>query len=139
MNVLIDTNVVLDIVLRRTPFYADAVRIQVLSEKEIINGYISAASVTDVFYIAVRELKDKNSVLDFLRNLLKTFRVASVTENIINEALNLGWDDFEDSVQYVTGRSIFADCIITRNQQDFANSGIEVLLPKQFLDRFNLS
>ncbi|MDR3011718.1 MAG: PIN domain-containing protein [Chitinispirillales bacterium] len=56
MNVLIDTNVVLDILLRREPYYNDAARVNVLAEKGYIRSYISASSVTDIFYIAKKEL-----------------------------------------------------------------------------------
>jgi len=137
MNVLIDTNVILDILLQREPHYKDAAKINVLSEKGYIRSYISASAVTDIFYIAKKELKDTDTAFGLLKNLLKTIRVASVTENNIVEALNLKWGDFEDSVQYVAGKSIFAEYIITRNPQDFSKSQIKTVLPKKFLDRIH--
>ena len=137
MNVLIDTNVILDILLQREPHYKDEAKINVLSEKGYIRSYISASAVTDIFYIAKKELKDTDTAFGLLKNLLKTIRVASVTENNIVEALNLKWGDFEDSVQYVAGKSIFAEYIITRNPQDFSKSQIKTVLPKKFLDRIH--
>jgi hypothetical protein len=53
--------------------------------------------------------------------------VASVSGTTIHEALDLQWDDFEDSVQYVVGKAISADYIVTRNPSDFALSTIPVL------------
>lgn len=135
MNVLIDTNVILDILLRREPHYKNAARINVLSEKGYIFSYISASAVTDIFYIAKKELKDKDTVFELLKTLLKTTRIASVTEGSIYEALELNWDDFEDSVQYVTGQNISAEYIITRNPKDFANGYIEVISPEEFLNK----
>ena len=135
MNVLIDTNVILDILLRREPYFEDAAMIGVLSEKGYIVGYISASAVTDVFYVAKRALKNKATALILLKNILKTIRVASITEDTIYEALDLNWDDFEDSVQYVVGQSLAAEYIITRNPSDFAGAQIEAVLPEVFLNQ----
>ena len=141
MIVLIDTNVILDILLKREPHYENAARINILSEKGYISSYISASAITDIFYIANKELKDKVVVLDLMKNLLLTTHIASVTESGIHEALDLEWDDFEDSVQYVAGQGISADYIITRNPKDFSGSSIKVLSPDDFLNKItsNLS
>ena len=135
MNVLIDTNVILDFILRREPHYENSAKINILSEKNYISGYISASAVTDIFYVAKKELKNKDTAVELIKNLLKTVRVASVTESGIHEALDLNWDDFEDSVQYVAGQGISADYIITRNPKDFAGSQIKVISPEEFLNQ----
>ena len=134
MNVLIDTNVMLDILLQREPHCRDAAKVNVLAEKKHIRSYISASAVTDIFYIAKKELKDTGKATELLKNILKTTRIASVTENCIYEALDLKWNDFEDSVQYVAGKNILADYIITRNANDFANSRIKAISPTEFLE-----
>jgi hypothetical protein len=133
MNVLI---VILDILLQRAPYYNDAAMVNVLAEKGYISSYISASAITDIFYIARKELKGRNKAIKLLKNILKTTRIASVTENNIHEALNLEWEDFEDSVQYVAGKNILANYIITRNPHDFANSKIKVVSPNVFLSQF---
>jgi len=135
MNILIDTNVILDQLLKREPFYEDAESIRVLSENGHINSYISASAITDIYYIARKEIRDKETVITLIENLLKTTSIAAVTETSIYEALVLKWDDFEDAVQYVAGKSISADYIITRNKSDFDGSKIEVLSPDEFLSR----
>jgi len=135
MNLLIDTNVILDILLQREPYYKDAAKISVLSEKGYIYGYISASAVTDIFYVAKKELKSKDLARELVKNILKTIHVASVTESNIYEALALQWDDFEDCVQYVIGQSVSADYIITRNPKDFANSNIKVISPEEFINQ----
>jgi predicted nucleic acid-binding protein len=134
MNVLIDTNVILDILLRREPHYENAARISVLSEKGYIQSFLSASAVTDIFYIVKKELNDRDAAFELLRNILKIARIASVTEDSIHEALDLEWNDFEDSVQYVVGQSVSADYIITRNSKDFAGSEIKVLSPEEFIN-----
>ena len=135
MNVLIDTNVILDVLLRRVPHFLYAAIVCVLSEKGFINAYLSASAVTDIYYIARKETKSKDTALQLTRNLLKAINVATVTGYNILEALDLEWDDFEDSVQYVVGKSISVDYIITRNPADFADSQILVLAPKEFIQQ----
>ena len=127
------TTEVLDLFIRREPYYENAARINVLSEKGHISGYISASAVTDIYYVAKKELGKKEIVVGLLENLLKTIHIAAVTESGIHEALDLRWDDFEDSVQYVAGRSISADYIITRNPKDYIGSEITVVTPEMFL------
>ena len=69
-----------------------------------------------------------------MKKLLKTVRIAAVTEGCIHEALDINWSDFEDSVQYVAGQEISAEYIITRNPKDFSASQITVITPDGFLD-----
>ena len=134
MKLLVDTNVVLDILLRREPYYENAARIAVLSENEYISCYIPASAFTDIYYITQKELKNKESSVELLTNLLNTFRIANVTETNIYEALDLKWDDIEDCVQYVVGKSINVDYIITRNVRDFIRGLINAMSPKEFLE-----
>ena len=134
MKLLIDTNVVLDILLRREPYYEIAAKIAVLSEKDYISCYVSASAVTDIYYIAQKELKNKKTPVELLTKLFNTFRIAAVSETSIHEALDLKWDDFEDCVQYTAGKNIYADYIITRNTKDFVKGEINALSPEGFLE-----
>ena len=134
MKLLIDTNVVLDILLRREPYYENAAKIAVLSEKDYISCYVSASAVTDIYYIAHKELKSKDTAITLLENLLKTFRIAAVSEASIHEALDLRWSDFEDCVQYTAGKSIDVDYIITRNKKDFEKGEIDTLSTDELIN-----
>ena len=104
-----------------------------MSEKGYISSYISASAVTDIYYIIKKELKNKNIILELIKNLLKVNHIATITESSIHEALDLEWDDFEDSIQYITGQQISAEYIITRNPKDFIGSQIKVISPDEFL------
>ena len=131
MKVLIDTNVVLDFLLHRNG-YAFAVDIFGMAEKKYITGYISASAITDIFFLAKGKL-GKKATKEALKDLLKVFLPAAVTDSHILQALDLEWDDFEDSVQFVVGESIAVNYIITRNNQDFSSSPIPAITPEQFL------
>jgi len=131
MNVLIDTNVTLDILLKRQD-YANANIIYSLAEKNQITGYISSSAITDIFFLAKGTL-GKNPAKEALKNLLLVFKPATVTDTHIFQALDMEWDDFEDSVQYIVGESLSVDFIITRNIQDFASGSISAVTPEQFI------
>ena len=135
MNVLIDTNVVLDVLIRREPFFECSQLIMLASEQKIINGFVSASAITDIFYITKKHLKNKTATYKLLKeHLMRTISVAAVDGHKITEALNLEWDDFEDCVQYVIGESIAADYIVTRNPNDFINKQICVVNPEELLN-----
>jgi hypothetical protein len=69
--------------------------------------------------------------------VLKVFYPATVTDNNIYQALDLEWDDFEDSVQYIVGEGFAVDYIVTRNTQDFASGSIPTVTPEQFVKKYN--
>ncbi|MCL1992967.1 MAG: PIN domain-containing protein [Spirochaetes bacterium] len=128
---LIDTNVVLDYMLHR-PGYSNAMIIYLLAEQNLIDGYVPASAITDIFYIVQKQL-GKKPAKDALKNLLSVFKPATVTDSNIYHALGLDWADFEDSVQYTVGKSFSADYIITRNTRDFSSGSIPAVTPEQFI------
>jgi len=68
-----------------------------------------------------------------LKKILRVFKPVTVTDSNIYQALDMDWNDFEDSVQYVVGESITADYIITRNVQDFSSGSVPAVTPEQFI------
>ena len=133
MNVLLDSNVALDVILRREPFYQNAGIIADGSQKGVYTALMSASAVTDIYYIACRELRDKKLVMERIKALLETVDIAAVTGVEIRRAIALDWTDFEDCVQFTAGERIAVRYIITRDAGDFAGSGIPVRSPDQFL------
>lgn len=100
MKLLIDTNVVLDVLLRREPFCEAAADVLGLAQREDVREYVSASAITDIYYIANRQIKDRDAVKELLKRLLMVVSAAAVSEQEIRNALDLAWADFEDSVQY---------------------------------------
>ena len=131
MKILIDTNVALDILLQRRD-YPIAKIIYLLAEYNHITCYISASAITDIFFLSKTDL-GKKPAKDALRDLLSVFKPATVTDKHIHLALDLDWDDFEDSVQYIVGESFSADYIVTRNIKDYTSGSIPALTPEEFL------
>jgi len=132
-KVLIDTNIALDILLKRSSFYASSAAVFAFAEKMIITAYVSAASVTDIFYIASKNIGKENT-REAIKHLFHAFEPVTVTGDNIFKALDLNWDDFEDSVQYVVGESFSVDYFITRNTKDFSGSNIPAVTPEKFIN-----
>jgi predicted nucleic acid-binding protein len=134
MNILIDTNVILDVLLCRVPHNVESGKIIALSEKGKLNGFVSASSITDIYYVTRKKLNDEKATIDTLKKLLSILSVADVLSGNIYEILELDWEDFEDCLQYSVGKSVLADYIITRNAKDFSKSSIPVLTPQEFIE-----
>ena len=133
MKLLIDTNVVLDVLLNRMPFSEDSAKVLRLAAEDEIEEYVSASAVTDIYYIIRRSLKDANAARELLKKLLSILSVAAVTEEDIRKAVELGWTDFEDCVQYSAAVNSQLDLIITRNPADYRDSKLPVMTPAGFL------
>jgi predicted nucleic acid-binding protein len=136
MKLLIDTNILLDVLLKREPFYYKAVEVLELVQYDNVQEYVSATTVTDIYYIAYRYLKDKELVRKLLKKLMGIVSVAAVSEKEIEEALELSWNDFEDSVQYAVALLNEMDGIVTRNQKDYNRADMKVWSPEQVLQKF---
>ena len=133
MKVFYDSNVVLDVLLNRTEFVTDSLAALKLSELNIVKGYISVVSITDIFYIVNKNLKDKQLTFEKMKILFDIIRIAKADEKTVIQALHSGWKDFEDAVQYSVAKKLKAKYIITRNKKDFENSNIKVVTPTEFI------
>ena len=136
MKLLIDTNVVLDVLLQREPSCRTATAVLNLTQRDDVREYVSASAITDIYYIANKQLKDRAAVQDLLERLLMVVSVAAVSEREIQNALNLAWGDFEDSVQYSVALMNEMDGIVTRNPSDYQEANMRIWLPEQALELF---
>ena len=136
MKLLIDTNVVLDVLLRREPFSKTAAEVLNLTQRDEVREYVSASAITDIYYIANKQMKDRDAVRDLLKRLLMVVSVVAVSEREIQNALNLAWGDFEDSVQYSVALLNEMDGIVTRNPSDYQEANMRIWLPEQALELF---
>ena len=134
MKLLLDTNILLDIALKRQPFVMQAAQVLTTAQDQRFLLYMTATTITDLFYI-VRKAKGKALALAFIEDMLQYFDVAAVDKLVIIRALKLELTDFEDAVQVGAAEKAGIDMIITRNEPDFRKTGIQVLTPEQFLQQ----
>lgn len=66
MKYLIDTNIILDVLLNRKPYYTNSAKVLNLSGKKNIALYVTASAVTDIYYIANQTLRNKGETKELL-------------------------------------------------------------------------
>ncbi|MDO5523241.1 MAG: PIN domain-containing protein [Bacteroidia bacterium] len=135
-KVLFDTNIILDIALKRKSFFDSASQLFSLIDQKIIEGCITASTVTDIYYISKKE-KGHNSALQFIAHLIEIVDVIDVDKEIIIKSLASRLDDFEDAIQTTAAELNGVESIITRNKKDFVNSSVEIYTPDEFLKNFS--
>ena len=133
MRVLLDTDVVLDFVLEREPFVEAAGALFELIARGVCDGYISAVTPLNVFYIG-RKLKGAAQTKQSISDLLAAVRVCPVDGDILHHALALPFADYEDATQYACATANGLDAIVTRNLDDYKNVSLPVFSPTDFLD-----
>ena len=136
-RVFLDTNIVLDLLAQRMPFYSEAARLFSLADKKEIILSISALCLADSNYILSRHLPS-TEVRPILRKFKVLVNVLPLDDKITDLALNSDFHDFEDAIQYYTAIVNEQDLIITRNQADFKESKLPVMNAGEFLAAFKI-
>jgi predicted nucleic acid-binding protein len=133
-KIFIDTNIVIDLLSRRKPFYEEAANLFSLADKKIIELSISSLTIANTAYTLLKQT-DAKSAKEILRKLRLIVNILSLDDKIIGIALNdNSFPDFEDGLQYFTALENDQDIIITRNLKDFKNSVLPVMTAGQFLE-----
>ena len=136
MRLMIDTNIFLDVLSRREPFYADSRAVLELCESKKVLGFVSASSVTDIFYLVHRYLHSTEMAYKALGSVLDIAKVLSVTNDDVLNAYLIRASDFEDCLLATCAKSGDCDAIVTRNKGDFLSFGVTLLSPKEVLELF---
>ena len=132
MKALIDTNVLLDVLNSRQPFYQDSKRIFDLVRENKLEGYISIQSLKDIFYYFKKLGKNPFGVIEQLTFIFPIIDVAG--EDSIS-ALVSDIDDFEDGLLVFSALRNGIEMIITRNEKDFFESDLVVISPNE-IDKY---
>jgi predicted nucleic acid-binding protein len=132
MIVLIDTNILLDVLQERKPHASSAVRVWKLVEEKALEGYVSAISFNNVFYIARKQV-GSDKALEAIKLVRRTFRIVPLDDSVIDRALVTTGNDFEDALRAAAATHIAADYIVTRNPGDFASLGVSFLTAEALL------
>ena len=132
MKILLDLNVILDVVLDRDPFVADALAVCRECATGRSAGYLAAISLPTLFYL-VKKIKHLESAREAVRLCLESFEIAPVTRNELTSARDSQGADFEDNIQIACAVSSGVGMIVTRNAADFSHSPIPVMTPAEWL------
>lgn len=128
-----DTNVVLDLLGERQPFYDSAAKITTLADKGEIQIVVSALTYSTVYYL-LSKFEDKALVKEKIRKFKVIAETSDLADKIIDKGLSSTFSDFEDSLQYYCAIKNGCNILITRNSKDFKESDISVLSPDEYLN-----
>jgi len=132
-KLFIDTNIVIDLLAKREPFYDEAAMLFTLADKQKIRLSVSALTFANTNYILLQSKKPDEAKL-ILRKLKLIVQVLSLDEKIVGLSLNDNdFKDYEDALQYFTALENGVDAIITRNLKDFQKAKLPVMTASQFL------
>jgi predicted nucleic acid-binding protein len=132
-KVLIDTDVILDFFFDRQPYAEYSAQVIGLCETNKIKGFVTPVIFSNVYYL-LRRTARHDKVIDNLKQLLGITDVLAMDKEVVTNALNSGFKDFEDSLQNFAAMKHGAiDVILTRNLKDFSKSDIGVLTPESYI------
>ena len=133
-KVFVDTNIIIDLLAKREPFYKDAQDLFTLSDKKEIHLCISSLSFANAYYSIAKHHKEVDAK-KYLAKFKVLVTVLPLEDKAIELALASEFNDFEDGLQYFTAMDNDSDIIITRNKKDFKNSKIPVLTAGEYLKK----
>jgi predicted nucleic acid-binding protein len=134
-RVFLDTDVILDLLLRREPFFAAATDLFLAVQDGRIEGCVSPLIFSNLFYILRQQMSAPES-LGALRKLKLLVRVLPVDEKVLDLALASSFKDFEDALQYYTALTQDLQAVITRNKRDYRESRLPILNARECVEQF---
>jgi predicted nucleic acid-binding protein len=137
VRVFLDTDIILDLLLQREPYFDAAARLFLLLQQERIEGCVSPLIFSNLFYI-LRKERSGPEAFSILRRLRLLTRVLRVDEETLDAALSSSFSDFEDAIQYYAALEYDVHAIVTRNKRDFRLAKLPVLSAEECLALYGL-
>ena len=136
-HVFLDTNILVDILANRQPFYKASSEIYKLGLRKQMFFYTSSNTISTLHYL-LKKFIEEDSIRKSLDEITNVLSIIPVDINIIKKSLKSSHRDFEDAIQITSAQSIHnMDCIVTRDLKDFKTSEIKVFTPDEFLTKIN--
>ena len=137
MRILIDTCVIIDALQSREPFSQHAQDIFLLAANRRIDAFITAKSVTDIYYLMHRVTHSDKDTRNVLSRLFVLFGLAVTVGTDCRYALSSEVSDYEDAVMIETAVRTQMDAIVTRNTKDYSKSAVTVLTPEELIQKIS--
>lgn len=136
MRAVVDTCVIVDALQNREPFCRHAQTVFLLCAKRQYEGFLTARAVTDIYYLIHRQTHSDKTTREILTKLCTLFGLLDTTALDIRKAISAEVSDFEDAVMIETAVRSGADCIVTRNTEDYSRAPIPVYPTERFIELF---
>lgn len=131
-RIFIDSDIILDILAERKPFYDFAAKLFTLIDQGKISAFTSPIVFANLHYILTK-FSSKKSATKSLIKMKSIISVLPVDDKIIESALISDFSDFEDAIQYHTAKANNINFIITRNKKDYKKSIISICTAEEYL------
>jgi predicted nucleic acid-binding protein len=131
-KIFLDTDVILDLLSKRQPFYENSYKLFSLIDRNKIKAYTSPVIFANIHYILSKQLS-KQIALQNLIKLRKFVNIVPINEEVIDLSLKSNFTDYEDSIQYYAALLSEISILITRNIKDYKNAKIAVSTPEEYL------
>ena len=132
-KIFIDTNILIDFLGEREPFYDAAALIVSRADRKEIELQVSSLSYATASYILMR-YNSKEIILEKMRKFNTLCSITNVDAAVVNGALQSSFSDFEDALQYYSAVNAGAKMIVTRNKKDYQLSALPILTPDEYLN-----
>lgn len=136
-KVFLDTNVILDLLGEREPFYNSIAQVATLADQKKLHIVVSPISFATVNYF-LSKFEGASVAKEKLRKFKVLCAISKIDETIIEKGLNSDFEDFEDSLQYFCAIDAQCDIIITRNAKDYKKSSLPVMTAQEFITSITL-
>ena len=137
MRVLLDTNIVVDVLQKRQPWFDSGKEIFTAAALQEITGYITAKQASDLYFFACKQLRGEPDIdkkaRKILTNLFAIFEIIDAKGIDCEKALLRENGDFEDAMLIESSLREKIDCIVTRNFVHFQNAQVPVYDPESFV------
>ena len=132
LRVFLDTNIVLDLLAERKPFYKSAAVLATKAEQANFSLIVSPLTFVTAHHV-LSKFEGSSASLNKLRKFKVICEICPQDQMIIEKALNSTFGDFEDAVQYYCAIDSKCNVIISRNARDYKQSTLPVLSAEEFL------
>lgn len=130
MRILFDTNIILDVLLLRKPYYTSATFLLSEVEQGNIEGYLCPITITTIGYL-ITKAKGSDEAKKLIKNLLNIFELTELNKSIFEASCSHKIKDYEDAVLHESARSSNVEAIVTRNVKDFKYASVKVYDPEE--------
>jgi len=138
MNVFIDTNIIIDVLDQREKFFEASSNILSLGAEHKIELYATALTMANCIYILRKPLGYDGAVA-CINTLKEYIHISPLTQSEFDKAFSESSPDVEDLLQYYSAKAADCDVVITRNGKHFPSTGLPILTPTEFLERYSFS
>lgn len=137
MRIFLDTNIVIDFLGERKHFYEPAARVLTLADKKKIKILTSPTSISTAWYLLTK-YENAKMALEKIRKFKVLCSISVMNDEVVEKAIDSGFSDFEDSMQYFSALASNCALILTRNEKDFKNALIPVMDAESYLRTLKL-